>query len=71
MSPLVLREILGVFFNVMTADSKYPVQDWEKLLLPIDVQLSGKQKTFSKFLLPFRESTSNFKHFEKKDDSHS
>ena len=47
MSPLVLRDILGVFFNVMTADRKYPVQDWEKLLLPIDVQLSGKQKTFS------------------------
>ena len=29
MSPLVLGEILGVFLNTLTAEGKYPVQDWE------------------------------------------
>ena len=41
MSPLVLGEILGVFLNTLTAEGKYPVQDWENLPLPIEMQLSG------------------------------
>ena len=40
MSPLVLRKILGVFVNTLTADCKYPVQDCENLPLPIQMQLS-------------------------------
>ena len=71
MSPLVLGEILGVFVNTLTADGKYPVQGCENLQLPIQMQLSEKRKTFSEFFVPFLESTSNFKHFEKKDDRHS
>ena len=31
MSPLLLREVLVFFFNVLTADGKYPVQDCENL----------------------------------------
>ena len=42
MSPLVLRKILGVFVNTLTADCKYPVQDCENLPLPIQMQLSEK-----------------------------
>ena len=38
--------------------------------LPIQMQLSEKRKTFSQFFVPFLESTSNFKYFEKKDDGH-
>ena len=34
------------------------------------MELSLKPITFSDFLVPFLESTSNFKHFEKKDDRH-
>ena len=71
MSPLVLCEILGVFFNTLLADGKYPVQDCENLQLPIQMQLSEKRKTLSWFFVPFMESTSNFKHFEKKDVGHS
>ena len=71
MSPLVTDEILGVFVNTLTADGKYPVQGCENLQLPIQMQLSEKRKTFSEFFVPFLESTSNFKHFEKKDDRHS
>ena len=71
MSPLVTDEILGVFVNTLTADGKYPVQGCENLQLPIQMQLSDKQNNFSQFFVPFLESTSNFKHFEKKDDSRS
>ena len=71
MSPLLLGEALVVFVNRLTADGKYPVQDCENLQLPIQMQLSEKRKSFSEFFVPFLESTSNFKHFEKKDDCHS
>ena len=71
MSPLMLGKILGVFVNTMTADGKYPIQDCENLQLPIEMQLSKKRKTLSPFFVPFLESTSNFKHFERKDDHHS
>ena len=71
MSPLMLGKILGVFVNTMTADGKYPIQDCKNLQLPIEMQLSKKRKTLSQFFVPFLESTSNFKHFERKDDHHS
>ena len=57
--PLVICEILGVFFNTLTADARYPLQDCWNLLLPIQRQLSEKRKTFS-------ESTSSFEYNEKK-----
>ena len=68
---LVLREILGVFVNTLSADHKYPSQDCENLLLPIQMQLSEKQKAFSRVFLAFLECPSNFKHFERKDACHS
>ena len=71
MFSLVLGEILGVFVNRLTADGKYPVQDCENLQLPIQMQLFEKRKTFSEFFVPFLESTSNCKYFEKKYDCHS
>ena len=72
MSPIVLREILGLFVNTLTGDDKYSVQDWDNLLLPIQMQLSEKRKNFSEFFVPFVESTSNLNCFEKKkDDFHS
>ena len=71
MSSLVLGEILGVFVNTLTADGNYLVPDCENFQLPIQMQLSEKRKTFSQFFVPVLESTSIFKHFEKKDDRHS
>ena len=41
--------------------------DRDKVLQPIKVQLSQKQKAFSEFFLEHL----NFKHFPKKDDPHS
>ena len=66
MSPMVLGEILGVFFNALTAVGKYLVQDSQNLQLPIQMQLSQKRKSFPDFFVPFLESTSNFKHFQKR-----
>ena len=37
----------------------------------IQMQLSEKEKYFSKFSSPFFESALNFEHFLKKDDPHS
>ena len=71
MSPLLLGKLLGVFVNTMTSDVNYPIQDCENLQLPIEMQLSKNRKTLSQFFVPFLESTSNFKHFERKDDHHS
>ena len=67
MSPLVFDEILGLLVNILTADDKYPFQDWKNLQLPIQIKLSEKRKIFSPFFVPFLESTYNFKHFERKD----
>ena len=71
MSPLVLGEIGGVFLKTLRSDGKYPVLGSGNLQLRIEIQLSGKKKKLSDFFVPFLESTSNFKHFEKKDDRHS
>ena len=62
----MLGEILGVFVKTLTADDKYPVQDYENFLRPIQMQLYEKPKAFPQLLVPFLESTSNLKHFEKK-----
>ena len=70
MSPLVLGEVLVVFVNKLTADGKYFVHGCENLQLPIQMHLSENRKTFSHLFVPFLESTSNFKHFAKKDDCH-
>ena len=40
LSPSLNFEILGVFFNTLTADENYPVQDCENLQFPIQMQLS-------------------------------
>ena len=55
----------------LTANDNYPVWDCENLTFPIQMQLSLKRKTLFDSVVPFLESTSNFKHFEKKDDCHS
>ena len=47
-SPLVLSEILEVFVNTLTAESKYPVQDCENLPFRSQMQFSEKRKSFCK-----------------------
>ena len=51
MCPLVLGEISGVFVNTFTSDANYSVQGYENLQLPIQMQLSERQKTFPQFFV--------------------
>ena len=60
-----------MFLNSLSAYGKYPLDDWENLPLPIQMEFSEKQKTFSEFFLRFLKSTSNFKFLEEKVDGHS
>ena len=60
-----------MFRNALSANEKYSVVDCVNLWSPIQMQLSLKPTFYSDFFVPFLESTSNFKHFEKKDDRHS
>ena len=69
-SLLLTCKILGLLVNTLAADEKYPVLNRDNLTIPIQMQLSQKQKTFSQFFAAFLKSTLNFKHFESKDDPH-
>ena len=60
-----------MFRNTLTANDKYPLRDSENLSTSIQTQLYSKPKTFYHCFVLFLMSTSDLKHFEKKDDSHS
>ena len=62
----MLGEIFGVFVDTLPADGKYPVEYYENLRIPIQMQLPEKGKSFSRFFVRFLQSTSNSKHFETK-----
>ena len=70
-SPSVICYILGVLRNTLIANDIYPITDFVYLSSPIRMQLSLKATIFFDFSVLFLESTSNFKHLEKKDDRHS
>ena len=63
-SLLLTCQILGLLVNTLAADEKYPVLNRDNLTIPIQMQLSQKQKTFSQFLGAFLQSTRTFKDFE-------
>ena len=70
-SLLFTCQILGLLLKTLASDEKHPVLNRDNLTIPIQMQLSQKQKTFSQFLAAFLKSRLNFKHFEKKDNPHS
>ena len=70
-SLLVIQKILGLFVNTFTANDKHYLLNGDNLAQRIQMQLSQKQKTFSRFSLAFLKSILNFKHLPKNDDSHS
>ena len=59
-----------VFRNKLTVNDKYPVQDCVNLSSPFQMQLCLKPTIFSDLFVPFLESTSNFRPFEKTDARH-
>ena len=64
---LLIFEVLRLFLKTLTAAGKYSLCNIWTLQELIQLQLSKKQKKICQFL----KAASNFKHFEKKDDSHS
>ena len=68
---LALCKILSLLVNTLTDDDKNSLLYRENLTQPIQILLSQKQKSFSHFLAAFSKPTSNFEHFQKKDDPHS
>ena len=63
---LVLWKILRLSVNTLTDDDKYCLLYRDNLSQPIQILLSQKQKTFSRFFSAFLKSTLNFEHFQKK-----
>ena len=66
-SLLVICEILALFLITLTADGKYSLCNRQNLRQAVQMQLSQKI-FFSDFVASFLDSTSNFEHFEEKDD---
>ena len=52
-SLLLTWQILGLLVNTLAADEKYPVLKRDNLTIPIQMQLSKKEKNFLKFFLHF------------------
>ena len=69
-SLLLTCQISGLLVNTLDVDEMYPLLKRDNLTIPIQMQLSQKQKTFSQFLGAFLKSTINFKYFEEKDYPH-
>ena len=69
-SLLLTCYFLGMLVNTLAADKKYRVLNRDNLTIPIQMQLSQKQKSFSKFFGAFLKSSLIFGHCEKKDHPH-
>ena len=52
-SPLLIHKILSLFVNTFTVNDKHYVINRDHLTLPIQIQLSQKQKTLSQFFFGF------------------
>ena len=57
---LVICKISRLFPKTLSAHAKYSLLNREDLTQPIQMQLSGKQKTFSQFFAAFLKSRLNF-----------
>ena len=67
----MIHKILTLFLNTLTVDENHDPLNKHNLTQPIQIQLSQKQKIFSKFFFAFSKWILILKHFPKKADSHS
>ena len=70
-SLLLACQIMGLLLNTFPTDEKYPTLNRDNLTVPIMMQLSQKEKSFSRFFSPFLKFRLIFECFERKDDTHS
>ena len=64
-------ELLGQFFDTLTADYKYSRRNRKNLSQQVPMQTTRKLKSCSRFFIAFVKSTLNLEYFGKKDQSHS
>ena len=62
---------MGLLVNILAADEKYIVLNRDNSRIPIQMQLSQKQKIFCEFYAAFLKCRLNFEHFDGKHDPHS
>ena len=55
-----------MFVNILTANDKYSLVHRDNLSQPIQMQLSQKNKTLSRFVSSFLKWSLKFQHFQKK-----
>ena len=55
---------------MLAANDKYPVLKRVNLTIPVEIQLSQKQKSFSEVFSSFMTFSLNFEQFETQDDAH-
>ena len=67
-SLLLIFSPLGLIVKTLTADDKYSLPNSENMREPIQMQLYKILKTYCRHFVQLVQSTSNFKHFEKKDN---
>ena len=60
---LLTCKILGFHVNTLSTDEKYSLLNRDNLMIPIQMQLSQKQKTFSQILAAFLKSRLNLEYF--------
>ena len=63
-------QIMLLLVNTLAANENYPVLNRDNLTIPIQMQFSQKQNTFSDFFAAFLKGAINFKYVVKKDDPH-
>ena len=67
---LVLCKFSRLLVKTLTDDEKYFLLCRKNLTQPIQILLPEKQKSFSHLFSALLNSSLNFPHFQKKDDSH-
>ena len=69
-SLFLTTQILGLLVNTLAAEEKYPVLTRGNITIPIQMELSQKQKTFSQFFAAFLKFRLSLNFFETKYDPH-
>ena len=70
-SLLVACKVVILFVDTPTTDDMYSPLSRHILMQWMQMHSSEKENTFSQFFCAFFESTSNFEHFQRKNDPHS
>ena len=60
-SLLLICQILGLLVEALAADKKYRILNRDNLTIPIQMQLSEKEKTFSELFTAVLQPRLNFK----------